>query len=105
MGKTLKATLAAILATSALVAAPQTWAHGGDRWDRDWRPGPRYDDGWRHRHHHGPRYYRERTYVYSEPAYVVPAPRYIYREPTYIVPPRPPGISIGVDLPRIVVPF
>lgn len=105
MGKTFKATFAAILAVSALMAAPQTWARGGDYGDREWRHHHRHHDGWRHHHRHGPRYIRERTYIYSEPAYVVRAPRYIYREPAYIYEPRRPGISIGVDLPRVVVPF
>ncbi len=101
-------TLARFLLTSAVALGLAASAgsaladpHGHRGWDDDWG---RYE--YRPHHHHP--YYRPAPVVvyppYAAPYYAPPPPRVVY-EPTYYYPPRPAGVTIGVNVPPIVIPL
>ncbi|WP_341676889.1 hypothetical protein [Niveibacterium sp. SC-1] len=101
---------ASLLGIAALGAAGQALAHDRDygydhHRHEHWRPAPPPPPRWGH----GPHYYREGWY----PAPVVIERPVVYRERSYYYapppPPRyyapPPGITIGVSVPPIIIPF
>lgn len=103
---------AGLLGIAALGAAGQASAHDWDHrhGHEHWQPAPPPPPGWRHEGWRGgPHYYRQGWY----PAPVVVERPVVYRERSYYYapppPPRyyapPPGITIGVSVPPIVIPF
>ena len=94
----LTATAALGLLTAAGTALADHDHHGRRGWDGD-------RDRYEYRHpHYRPPYYGPAPVVVYPPYYAPPPPRVVYG-PTYYYPPQPAGVSIGVNVPPIVIPF
>ena len=91
--------LAALLGALTLGAASSALADG----DRYWKRGHGHHKHW-HRHGRDVVVIREPRYFYREPVVVVREPAVVYREPVYVYPRRP-ALTIGLDIPPLVIPF
>jgi len=91
--------LAALLGALTLGAASPTLADG----DRYWKRGHGHHKHW-HRHGRDVVVIREPRFFYREPVVVIREPAVVYREPVYVYPRRP-ALTIGLDIPPLVIPF
>ncbi len=93
--------LAALLGALTLGAASSALAGG----DRHWRGGHGHGH---HKHWRGHGrdvvVIREPRFFYREPVVVIREPAVVYREPVYVYPRRP-ALTIGLDIPPLVIPF